>query len=142
MFCPVMFLIPTKTLKSNKWSAIFIWKLPLDVSLKTQGERHTGKTNMAVYVVFDIMINKVSILFVDEGTVEIMPHLIVWSAPTCSNHSPIHVHAYGFEKPEAFIWIISDAAIMTRGLMVATSCDSFNHQIVFFGNTFNLLLWQ
>jgi len=39
------------------------------MSLNTQGERYMGKTNMAVYNVFDGMIHKVSILFMDESPV-------------------------------------------------------------------------
>jgi len=57
-------------LKSNKRSAIFVWKLLLDVPLKTQGERHRGKTNMAIYIVFNILIHQVGILFLDEDPVE------------------------------------------------------------------------
>ncbi len=134
--------IPTTvTSKTNERSAIFIWELLLDVSLNTQGERHTGKTNMAINIVFASMIHKVSILFMDEGPVQIVPDLIVLPSPTCSNHPPIHVHDYGFDKPEAFVRIIPGTAV-AGGMMVATSGYCFMYHITFFGDTFNLLLWR
>jgi len=139
MFGLVMFLVPMATSKSNKRSAIFVWKLPLDVPLDTQGKRHTGKTNMAINIVFDGMIHEVSILFMDEGSIQIMLYLIVLPPPTCSNHPPIDVHNYGFDKPEAFIRIIP-GTVVVWGTMVTTTGVCFMYHIAFFGDTFNLLL--
>jgi len=133
--------IPTTvTSKTNERSAIFIWELLLDVSLNTQGERHMEKTNIAINIVFDSMIHEVlSILFMDEGPVQIVPDLIVLPSPTCSNDPPIHVHDYSFDKLKAFVRIIPGTAV-AGGMMVATSGYCFMYHITFFGDTFNLLL--